>query len=79
MIHFLVVFNLAEQRLESESQQFDSTDDAVKAFHAAELRHLGRGTHEVVLLGARSIREMRMTHGRYFGEETACAMTAEWS
>lgn len=65
IIHFLLIYNLAERKLETV-KQFQAVNDAVHAYEAAERQYLGRNTHEVVLLGADSIEAIMTTHGAYF-------------
>jgi hypothetical protein len=63
--HFLLIYSLAERRLE-DVQKFKDAGHAVAEYEKAERLYLGRGTHEVVLLGADSIEAIMTTHGAYF-------------
>jgi hypothetical protein len=70
IIHFLLVYNLAERKLDTATE-FSDIDDAVRAYELAERQYLGKHTHEVVLLGADSLEAIMRTHGAYFELEAA--------
>lgn len=66
LIHFLLVFSHAEQRL-IDKQQFVDVNEAAEAYRAAEERYRGHSDEfEVVLVGADSIETIEKTHGHYF-------------
>lgn len=64
--HFLLVYNLDEQRLH-EQKEFEDADEAVRAYHDMERTYLNaRDEFEVVLIGSDSINTVMQTHASYF-------------
>jgi hypothetical protein len=65
LTHFLLVYDLKEQRLILE-QPFKDAGAAARAYAACELQYRGDRDVEIVLVGADSIETIRLTHGNYF-------------
>jgi hypothetical protein len=65
LVHFLVVYNGRERRIERR-EVFHDEERALTAYAAAEDENLGRPEVEVVLLGSDSLETLRHTHGLYF-------------
>ena len=65
LVHFLVVYNRRERRIERR-EAFDDEDRALAAYAAAEDESRARADVEVVLLGSDSLETLRQTHGLYF-------------
>ena len=65
LFHFLLVYDLDEQRLVSKDQ-FDDAAVAATAYAELEQRHRGDRNLEIVLVGADSIETIESTHGNYF-------------
>ena len=76
-VYFLLVFSLAEHRLESH-KEFDDSEAALSAYAAAEDLYLGKG-YEVVLVGSESIETVMLTHGSYFEQATVPAAGLSYS
>jgi len=68
LVHFLLVFSHAEQRL-LDTRHFASSDEATKAYRDAEEKYRGRSDLEIVLVGADSLATIQRTHGHYFMTE----------
>lgn len=66
MTYFLLDYDRDQRRLVSITPIEDSAE-ALAAYSSAEREALGT-PHEVVLLGAESERDLRLTHSRYFFE-----------
>jgi hypothetical protein len=65
MPNFLLVFNRRTGAL-ADLREFDEYPEAMHARFAAEREHKQESDVEVVVLTARSERELRATHSRYF-------------
>ncbi|MBF6604847.1 MAG: hypothetical protein IVW53_04605 [Chloroflexi bacterium] len=65
LVHFLVVYNGRERRIERR-EVFHDEERAIAAYTAAEGEYRGRAEVEVVLLGSDSLETLRQTHGVYF-------------
>lgn len=68
LVHFLLVFSHAEQRL-LDTRSFEDSDEATKCYRDAEEAYRGRSDLEVVLVGADSLATIQRTHGHYFMTE----------
>jgi hypothetical protein len=68
MVHFLLVFDHAQERL-LDKQQFHDTEAASAAYSAMESKHRGSDNLEIVLVGADSIETIYKTHGHYFMDQ----------
>ena len=67
MTWYLITYDLARQALKGEPQEFSDADVAVKQYAKQEARYEDANV-EVVLLAARSMSDLRVTHSRYFGK-----------
>ncbi len=67
MIHFLLVYDVKEQRLVSQDS-FDNANVATAEYAKAEAEHRFDKGFEIVLVGADSIETIMRTHGHYFEE-----------
>jgi hypothetical protein len=65
LIHFLIVYDHAEQQLR-ELHEFTDAEKAAAAYADLERRHRDERNLEIVLVGADSIDTIRQTHGNYF-------------
>lgn len=65
LIHFLLVYDLAQQRL-LDQREFVNPAVAAAAYTELERKHHEDPNLEIVLVGADSIETIRMTHGNYF-------------
>lgn len=65
VVHFLLIYDLAEGRLRSHDS-FEDPDEAAAAYAQAEREH--KGHVEIVLVGADSIETIMRTHGHYFAQ-----------
>jgi len=73
LIHFLLVYDLVQQRLVHE-EQFTDAHEAADAYGRMEWQHRGNRDVEIVLVGADSLETIKRTHGHYFdGDRTASA------
>jgi hypothetical protein len=63
--HFLLVYDLAAQRL-IKQQEFSDGNEAAAAYAALEGDYKGREDFEIVLVGADSIETIKRTHAHYF-------------
>jgi hypothetical protein len=63
--YFLLVYDLAAQRL-IKQQEFSDGDEASVAYAALECEFKGREDLEIVLVGADSIETIMRTHAHYF-------------
>lgn len=74
--HFLLVYDLAAQRL-IEQQEFSDGNEASVAYAALERKFKERTDLEIVLVGADSIETIKRTHAHYFDAvETASPFLA---
>lgn len=64
-VHFLLVYDLNEQRL-IRQQAFDDVTQATAAYSELEAAHGSDPNVEIVLVGADSIETIMKTHGQYF-------------
>jgi hypothetical protein len=71
LIHYLLIYNIDLGRL-VETQEFDDASAAATRYAELEREYAGRGTFEIVLVGADSIETIKRTHGQYF-EDPASA------
>lgn len=65
VIHYLLVYDLKQQRL-VETREFRDAQKAALAYAALETVHRGDNDLEIVLVGADSIDTIMQTHGQYF-------------
>jgi hypothetical protein len=65
LVHFLLVYDKAEQRLVF-NKPFSNSVEAVQAYEAMEEKHRHDESVEIVLVGADSIESVMLTHGNYF-------------
>jgi hypothetical protein len=65
-IHFLLVYDLARQKL-VEQREFHDPAVAAAAYAELEAAHRDDRDYEIVLVGADSIETIMQTHGHYFG------------
>lgn len=65
LIHFLLVYDLANQRL-LERRPFTNPEEAAAAYAELEREHHGDKNLEIVLVGADSIETVMTTHRNYF-------------
>ena len=65
LIHYLIVYDHAEQRL-LQAEEFTDADEAAEAYAQLEREHRGEYNLEIVLVGADSLDTIRQTHGNYF-------------
>lgn len=70
LIHFLLVFDHAQQQL-VDRREFDDAAEAAAAYTELEHQHRGDPNLEIVLVGADSIKTIEKTHGNYFGRRSA--------
>ncbi len=69
LIHFLLVYDLAQQRLVEEPREFGDAAEAAEAYTELE-RQLRANPHlEIVLVGADSITTVMTTHRNYFDQD----------
>lgn len=68
LIHYLLVYDLHEQRLVSH-QAFDDGAEAAAAYADLERQHRADQDFEIVLVGADSIETIMKTHGQYFDRQ----------
>lgn len=66
-IHFLLVYDVRQQRLIRRDDFLDATE-AAAAYARLEAEHRMDRDFEIVLVGADSIETIMRTHGHYFGE-----------
>lgn len=67
MIHFLLVYDYAQDKLLREEVYLDAKE-AADAYSKAEKDLHGREELEIVLVGSDSINTIHRTHGHYFKE-----------
>lgn len=65
LIHYLLIYNIDLGRL-VDTQEFSDASAAAAKYADLEREYAGRGTFEIVLLGADSIDTIKRTHGQYF-------------
>jgi hypothetical protein len=65
---FLLIYNVATQRLIRANDLGDNTTGAVSEYAECERRYRGNKDIEVVLIGSDSLETIKKTHGHYFGE-----------
>jgi hypothetical protein len=65
MKHFLIQYDRSEHRL-ARCEQFTNSDAAYAAYAALEKAHVFDDRYEIVLLGARSLETLKVTHAHYF-------------
>ncbi|WP_457253827.1 hypothetical protein [Pedococcus sp. P5_B7] len=65
MNHFLIVFERLQGQL-LDIREFDRADKALSGRFEAERLYHGSRDVEVVVLGAKSLEDLRRTHSRYF-------------
>ena len=77
MQEFLIVFN--RHSGESTVTPFSSSSDAMQARYAKELETDDPNV-EIVVVGARSLSELKQTHSRYFSRDVhdAQSQSASW-
>ena len=63
--HFLLVYDLEEQRIVSQVD-FDDVQEATRTYAEYEREHLGKSDIEIGLIGADSIDTIHHTHRSYF-------------
>jgi hypothetical protein len=73
LTHFLLVYDLRQQRL-VDVRKFTDATEATDAYGRAELEHLGDKDCEIVLVGADSLDTIRKTHGHYFTKAGAITL-----
>jgi hypothetical protein len=73
LLHFLLVYDLRQQRL-VEIRPFTDAAAATEAYGQAELEHLGDQDCEIVLVGADSLETIKKTHGHYFTKAGAVTL-----
>lgn len=67
--YFLVVYDSDSRALvEMPEYSADKADEALEDYFLKEQEYKDRPFIEVVLLGSRSIEDVKVTHARYFGE-----------
>jgi hypothetical protein len=71
-VHFLLVYDLSEERLISQMPYYD-VDEALAAYSDCESRYGTDSDKEIVLVGADSIETIMRTHGQYFPRTTEVA------
>lgn len=76
LIHFLIVYDLAERRIVT-NKQFANAAAATRAYQELEHRYGFDRRYEIVLLGADSIETLKVTHGHYFPEGAGTTSAAE--
>lgn len=64
-VHFLLVYDLRQQRLIAQ-EQYEDPAKAAAAYARLEATHRGDKGLEIVLVGADSIETIMSTHGHYF-------------
>jgi hypothetical protein len=67
VIHFLLAYDLKEQRLVLQ-REFDDGAEAATAYADLESEHRDNGDLEIVLVGADSLETIKVTHAQYFDE-----------
>ncbi len=65
LIHFLLVYDLAKQKL-VHTQEFRDAREAAAEYGRWEQEHSGDKDLEIVLVGADSLATIKTTHGHYF-------------
>jgi hypothetical protein len=65
LIHFLLVYDLAQQKL-VHNAEFHDAGEASKEYARLEGEHRGDRDLEIVLVGADSLETIKTTHGHYF-------------
>ena len=76
LIHFLIVYDLAEERILT-NKEFDNAAKATQAYQELEQRFGFDQRYEIVLLGADSLETLKVTHGHYFPQSAAEQAVAE--
>jgi hypothetical protein len=66
--HYLVVYRVAEERVEMSEYSSEQYEEALDAYRATEETHRDEPGVEVVLLSADSPESLMATHGRFFEE-----------
>lgn len=64
--HFLLIYNIREQRIEDLEQFGEDAGAAAERYAELEGEHRGSADYEIVLIGADSIETIRTTHSHYF-------------
>ena len=70
MTHFLLIYDVENDTLREPPRQFSRSDRAMRAFERAEREHLGDGSVQIVLLGARSLDAIKVTHPNVFERDS---------
>jgi hypothetical protein len=75
--HFLLIYSVKAGKLVAEPKVFRKPDEAVAAYEAAEGEHRNDKTMQVVLVGAHSLEDVKVTHGNFFRTMTVERMIDE--
>jgi uncharacterized protein involved in exopolysaccharide biosynthesis len=75
--HFLLIYSVTEARLLGSPRVFERVVDALGAYEDAERSYRSDPRMQVVLVGARSLAEVRVTHGNYFKNESLPSVIAD--
>jgi hypothetical protein len=67
MKHFLLIYDAGRGELREPPREFDRPAPAIAAYETVEREHLGDESVRIVLLGGRSLDEIKVTHANYFG------------
>ena len=68
LIHFLIVFDRANQHVIGSPLQFTDADAATEEYARVESDYRDRRDIEIVLIGSDSMETVYRTHGNYFGD-----------
>lgn len=72
LIHYLLIYNIDLGRL-VKTEEFTDASKAASTYAELEREYAGKGSFEIVLVGADSIETIKRTHGQYFEDDVAHA------
>jgi hypothetical protein len=70
MKHFLLIYDVEKGELREPPREFARSDRAVRAYEALEREHLRDESVQIVLLGARSLEAIKVTHANFFKRDS---------
>ena len=70
MKHFLLIYDVEKDVLREPPREFARADRALRAYEKLEHAHLGDGSVQIVLLGARSLEAIKVTHANFFERDS---------
>lgn len=72
LIHYLLIYSIDLGRL-VKTEEFTDASKAAVTYAALEREYAGKGSFEIVLVGADSLETIKRTHGQYFEDDVAHA------